>query len=640
MEELPLFDDLVGAVSGFIAQYRGLFQIGGIIPIVWSALKLIPKAIHFFKVKADLHPFYSWKEVKNAKENFIETSAKIYSDQYDGSTDTPTQKLIPFFLNKEFKLNTDDQRFYLILADSGMGKTTFLINLYLRYSNQLLKKPFNIDLMSLWHPKTWDRLIAYPEDKARNTFLLLDSLDEDPKALNDINTRLNEIIDKVWVFRKVVICCNPQLFQNQESEPSFINIPYAGSSTGYHRFQKIHIEPFNKSDIIQYIKKRFSVFNLGDRKRAVDVIKKSPSLMERPLLLSFIDDLLASKKKYEYAYEVYESLIEKWISREANLVSSGVTRDFFKKELFVLSKEFAYSVFIKYQRTNGFFLTEAEVMGLIDSKLYHIDISIFKTKSLIHRNETGLFRFTHFSIFEFFLAQVAVDEKYNLTEDKLEGFKYAQIFYQELFWHREVLPFFSKSGGRVYTKMNNMEVEIADILKNGSLEKVSNLFVIGLNSLSLMLLSPLKNILTLQAIDTPIEHYNGVTSLKRLQTINFENCNIDNVKPLKFLTELSSLYLKNGVIEEIDDLEGLTNLQYINLENNKISDIGALRNLRKLKRLNLINNNISDLSPLKSLDKLSFLFVAGNPVSDEQISELKLAIPGCDIDAVKVDVYI
>lgn len=46
--------------------------------------------------------------------------------------------LIPFFIQAAFNEKSDSERFYLILADSGMGKTTFLINLYLRYH-----APFN-----------------------------------------------------------------------------------------------------------------------------------------------------------------------------------------------------------------------------------------------------------------------------------------------------------------------------------------------------------------------------------------------------------------------------------------------------------------------------------------------------------------
>ena len=643
-EFIGFFDDPVKNLISFADKNKGVVEITGLLSLIWSFIKALPKVISFFKVKSDLHPFYSWKEVRNASENYVETRGHVdfsaLSDHHsDVQKDVQSVKLISFFKKREFRPNEDDQRFYLILADSGMGKTTFLINLYLRYSKKIVKE-FNVDLMSLWHPKTWERLENYPEERAKNTFLLLDSLDEDPKALSDITGRLNEIIDRVWHFRKVIICCNTQLFASQQSEPSEISIPYAASSHGYHNFLRVYIQPFTNEDIIKYIKKRFSVFNLKDRKRAVDLIKKSSSLMERPLLLSFIDDLIATGQKYEYAYEVYDSLIDRWISREANLLASHISRDLFKKQLRILSKDFAYAVFMKYQRTNGFFLDEQELRSLIDSKKYNIDISVFKTKSLITRNETGLFKFCHFSIFEFFLAQAAIDPEYHLHEADIEGFKNAIIFYQEIFWNKEVLPFFSRSGGRAYTKMNNREIEISKILANGGLEKVDNLFVNGLKSLSLMLLSPLKNILTLQAIDTPIESYESIESLKKLQTLNFENCDISDVRPLRFLTELSSLHLKNGSITDIDALADLTKLQYLNLENNRVTNLSHLSRLTRLKRLNLVNNGITDLRPLKSLENLSFLFIAGNPIDASQIEELKASLPYCDIDASKENVYI
>ena len=145
----------------------------------------------------DLHPFFSTKEVRKASRYYIETKAHIVNSPGGGVEIKESSPLISYFLNKAFKKQEDDQRFYLVLAESGMGKTTFLINLYLRYTRKKARNKFKIELLTLWHPKSWDKLINYPEAEARDTCLLLDALDEDPKALADIKTRLNEIIDKV-----------------------------------------------------------------------------------------------------------------------------------------------------------------------------------------------------------------------------------------------------------------------------------------------------------------------------------------------------------------------------------------------------------------------------------------------------------
>lgn len=44
---------------------------------------------------------------------------------------------------------------------------------------------------------------------------------------------------------------------------------------------------------------------------------KNDSLMSRPLLLANIDDLINSKVKYDYGFQIYEALIHVWATREA-----------------------------------------------------------------------------------------------------------------------------------------------------------------------------------------------------------------------------------------------------------------------------------------------------------------------------------
>lgn len=47
------------------------------------------------------------------------------------------------------------------------------------------------------------------------------------------------------------------------------------------------------------------------------VMENNDSLMSRPLLLANIDDLINSKVKYDYGFQIYEALINVWATREA-----------------------------------------------------------------------------------------------------------------------------------------------------------------------------------------------------------------------------------------------------------------------------------------------------------------------------------
>jgi len=89
--------------------------------------------------------------------------------------------------------------FALALADSGMGKTTFMINLYIRYKNAFrlpfAPQKYDIKLFPLGYPNILEDIEKVKDKK--NTILLLDALDEDLEAIKDHQKRLNEILSKV-----------------------------------------------------------------------------------------------------------------------------------------------------------------------------------------------------------------------------------------------------------------------------------------------------------------------------------------------------------------------------------------------------------------------------------------------------------
>ena len=55
--------------------------------------------------------------------------------------------MIPFLMKKNFEKNRN--KYYIILAASGMGKTTFLLKLFLSYYKKIFRK-YNIKFMPLF----------------------------------------------------------------------------------------------------------------------------------------------------------------------------------------------------------------------------------------------------------------------------------------------------------------------------------------------------------------------------------------------------------------------------------------------------------------------------------------------------------
>ena len=103
------------------------------------------------------------------------------------ATTSDLRERVDFFL-----CDGDAQRHLIILADSGMGKTSFLLN-YFAYNERRSKRHrLRIALVYLGSTDCDDKIkeIDNPED----TVLFLDALDEDVKAIKSHRERIAELM--------------------------------------------------------------------------------------------------------------------------------------------------------------------------------------------------------------------------------------------------------------------------------------------------------------------------------------------------------------------------------------------------------------------------------------------------------------
>src|SRR5262249_19224126 len=128
---------------------------------VWKGIKWLILYRNQKLLNQNLSPFFSDTDVKKATQYYIPTKFQNVSPAEDDEPGrkfiaSAKQKIIPLFLKKVFRNGGDDNKYYLILADSGMGKTTFMINLFLSYKNQIdwfgLNPKYNIELFPLGSP--------------------------------------------------------------------------------------------------------------------------------------------------------------------------------------------------------------------------------------------------------------------------------------------------------------------------------------------------------------------------------------------------------------------------------------------------------------------------------------------------------
>lgn len=289
-------------------------------------------------------------------------------------------------------------RFRIILADSGMGKTAFLLNYYARHHRRWWwqLRGIELKLVPLNQADATDMITAVPAADRAKTVLLLDALDEDQKAIADHHQRLSELITMSKNFRAVVITCRSQFFPKDEEIPTglglIINLP-TGSSKEYS-LQKLYLSPFTDEQVDLYLRRRY---RLGRRRNeARDIVQQIPDLVARPLLPTYVEDLTATKGIHA-TYQMHERVVEMWCARESYFVAPDKLREF--------SECLAVEMFLSRGERQMERIPEAELRPL--ALKYNVGLESWKLRgrSLLNRDAGGHYKFSHRSILEYLFVK-------------------------------------------------------------------------------------------------------------------------------------------------------------------------------------------------------------------------------------------
>lgn len=297
-----------------------------------------------------------------------------------------------------FLENTEDKRHLLILADSGMGKTTFMLNYY-AYISKKIRSSHKLSLIPLGIDYADDLIKKIPDKKS--TVVLLDALDEDTKAIDDHHGRIVELMSLCSKYKRVIITCRTQFFPTDEEIPVDTGIarirPRKASEKRTYEFWKLYLTPFDDDDVDRYLKKRFSVFNVKSRKMAKKAVSQIPLLSVRPMLLAYIPDVIQSEIDVKYSFQLYEIMVDAWIERETDWVNKDALR--------VFSELLAVNLFANREIRGMERITTDELEQI--AKEWEIDIPSWKIRgrSLLNRNASGQYKFAHRSIMEYLFVK-------------------------------------------------------------------------------------------------------------------------------------------------------------------------------------------------------------------------------------------
>ncbi len=324
----------------------------------------------------------------------------------------PVFKALHEFLSKEI-VERDGRSQMFILADAGMGKTSLLLMLKLMHLFDFWPKRYNCLLLKLGE-HSLERINAQ-EGKA-NTVLLLDALDEDPMARGEpgrVEQRLCDLLTASRHYRQVLITCRTQFFPktglNPFRDPGLVTVEG-------HRCPLLFLSLFDDRQVEDYLHSRFpdpwhSLFTgcaNPRRLKAKAMLLPMKSLRFRPLLLTYVDELLQAKEQLHDVYQVFHALVRVWLGREIRKMKiQGLATVLSEAELWAACRLLA----VYLQMVGHRELTETE-LDLLMARLpavKYLPRLDFGGRSLLNRNSNRDYRFAHYSIQEFLVVNALVE---------------------------------------------------------------------------------------------------------------------------------------------------------------------------------------------------------------------------------------
>jgi hypothetical protein len=298
---------------------------------------------------------------------------------------------------------SSDKRYHILFADSGMGKTSALINYYARHVRRWRKK-FQIVIIPLGIPDA-DERIKSVENKA-DTALFLDALDEDTRAIKNHAERLDTILNATHEFLHVLITCRTQFFSKDEEMPRQTGVLKFGArragEPAEHFFYKIYLSPFSDSQVLKYIKRRYPLWRWRKRRQALSMVSKIPHLSARPMLLSHIDELIEADRVVRYSFELYEEMIRAWIRREEGFIKRP-------DDLRQFSERLAVDLYRNRATRGAERITKSGLSNLARQWNIQLDEWELSGRSLLNRDAAGNYKFAHRSIMEYLFVKRFVE---------------------------------------------------------------------------------------------------------------------------------------------------------------------------------------------------------------------------------------
>lgn len=416
------------------------------------ATTLATKTYPWLKAKADRRSLQKRMGAELFPAASIERSVRYYVTPFCQNVDPATgdEPSAIYSVKQDLFKALDDAlshpteyKYLILLADSGMGKTSALINYYVRHLRRWSRKS-EIHLVPLNIPDADERIAAIP-DKS-NTVLFLDALDEDTLAIVDHVERIRLLLKLTREFGRVVITCRTQFFPKDEEIPQETGILKVGGRPAGEKaeyvFHKLYLSPFTDSQVSKYLNRRYPRWRYLRRSKAKRMVQKIPNLTVRPMLLAHIDELVEANVKISYSHELYEEMIEAWLKREEGFITH-------KEDLRQFCQLLAVDLYTKRQERGAERVPRAELTSLANAWNIPLDDWKLGGRSLLNRDAQGNYKFAHRSIMEYLFVKSFTQGGVEYTDleltDQMKLFLSESFLSQVKIAKEQLIPFFQST---------------------------------------------------------------------------------------------------------------------------------------------------------------------------------------------------
>jgi internalin A len=131
-----------------------------------------------------------------------------------------------------------------------------------------------------------------------------------------------------------------------------------------------------------------------------------------------------------------------------------------------------------------------------------------------------------------------------------------------------------------------------------------------------------------------VEDFENLKYCTDLVALDFGHCmKISDISFIANLPKLKYLIFSMCSVDDISVLADQTELEFLEIKNNRITDITPLRNCTKLRFLNCGINDIDEIDTFLALPNLERLWINCTLLTDDQLAELRAAMPNTTITA-------